>query len=142
MSEQSPFRQVVDDMTGGCGCACHTGLGYNAACSHCHPSEPTGPLPPEGGPMCCQEDTVAAHPADSAEALLREALERLVRASSTYVQSWVKGRDSEYAEAMKQARATLQASAPSPAATCPDCGKTQCQSVGHRAAAEGSEEME
>jgi hypothetical protein len=49
------------------------------------------------------------------EALLRVALDRLVRASSMYVQSWIKGRDNEYAEAMKQARAALQASAPSPA---------------------------
>jgi hypothetical protein len=32
---QTPFRQVVDDLTGGCGCACHTGLGYDSSCVHC-----------------------------------------------------------------------------------------------------------
>ncbi len=37
---KSPFREVVDEMTDGCGCACHTGLGYNTACEHCQP-EPT-----------------------------------------------------------------------------------------------------
>lgn len=39
MASDSPFRRVVDDLTDGCGCACHTGLGYNAACEHCWPSQ-------------------------------------------------------------------------------------------------------
>jgi hypothetical protein len=31
----STFRDVVDDLTGGCGCVCHTGTGYNTTCAHC-----------------------------------------------------------------------------------------------------------
>lgn len=31
------FRKVVDEVTDGCGCACHTGIGYKTACSHCLP---------------------------------------------------------------------------------------------------------
>jgi len=34
---ESPFQRVVDDLSGGCGCACHGGIGYNAACGHCVP---------------------------------------------------------------------------------------------------------
>ncbi len=37
MSDKTPFQRVVDDLTGGCGCGCHTGIGYNAACRHCQP---------------------------------------------------------------------------------------------------------
>ncbi len=35
--EKTPFQRVVDDLTGGCGCGCHTGIGYNTACRHCVP---------------------------------------------------------------------------------------------------------
>jgi len=36
MSEpKTPFQRVTDDLTGGCGCACHTGIGYRTACDHC-----------------------------------------------------------------------------------------------------------
>lgn len=40
---RSPFRDVTDDLTGDCGCACHTGVGYNTSCAHCLASqgEPT-----------------------------------------------------------------------------------------------------
>lgn len=34
-SPDSPFRKVVDDLTDGCGCACHTGTGYRTSCEHC-----------------------------------------------------------------------------------------------------------
>jgi cephalosporin hydroxylase len=34
---KTPFQQVTDDLTDGCGCACHTGVGYNSACGHCRP---------------------------------------------------------------------------------------------------------
>ncbi len=37
MSDKTPFQRVVDDLTDGCGCGCHTGIGYNAACRHCVP---------------------------------------------------------------------------------------------------------
>jgi hypothetical protein len=40
----SPFRQVVDDLTGGCGCGCHTGIGYNSSCEHCRPVSPPSEL--------------------------------------------------------------------------------------------------
>jgi hypothetical protein len=32
---ETPFQRVVDDLTDGCGCACHTGLGYRSSCEHC-----------------------------------------------------------------------------------------------------------
>lgn len=32
---RTPFQQVTDDVTGGCGCACHTGTGYRSSCDHC-----------------------------------------------------------------------------------------------------------
>jgi hypothetical protein len=35
MTTDSPFRRVIDDLTDGCGCCCHTGLGYRAGCEHC-----------------------------------------------------------------------------------------------------------
>lgn len=35
----SPFRDVTDDLTGGDGCACHTGIGHNTSCVHCEPSQ-------------------------------------------------------------------------------------------------------
>jgi hypothetical protein len=34
---KTPFERVVDDLSGGCGCACHTGTGYRTSCEHCHP---------------------------------------------------------------------------------------------------------
>jgi hypothetical protein len=37
---KSPFRAVTDELTGGDGCACHTGLGYNTSCQHCRPATP------------------------------------------------------------------------------------------------------
>ena len=37
MSDKSAFQKVVDDATDGCGCMCHTGLGYRSGCSHCAP---------------------------------------------------------------------------------------------------------
>lgn len=37
-TEKTPFEQVTDDLTGGCGCACHTGTGYRSACVHCTPT--------------------------------------------------------------------------------------------------------
>lgn len=45
MVKDSPFRDVVDDLTGGCGCACHTGTGYRTSCDHCRPMPQ--PHPPE-----------------------------------------------------------------------------------------------
>lgn len=35
---KSPFQKVVDDLTNGCGCACHTGTGYRSSCEHCFPA--------------------------------------------------------------------------------------------------------
>ena len=35
--DKTPFQRVVDDLTEGDGCACHTGTGYNSACRHCQP---------------------------------------------------------------------------------------------------------
>lgn len=34
---ETPFQRVVDDLSGGCGCACHTGTGYRTSCEHCQP---------------------------------------------------------------------------------------------------------
>lgn len=34
---KTPFQKVTDDLTGGCGCACHTGTGYRTSCEHCSP---------------------------------------------------------------------------------------------------------
>jgi hypothetical protein len=31
----SAFREMTDAFTDGCGCACHTGAGYNSSCDHC-----------------------------------------------------------------------------------------------------------
>jgi hypothetical protein len=33
--QPDPFRDVVDALTNGCGCACHTGIGYRSSCYHC-----------------------------------------------------------------------------------------------------------
>lgn len=35
---KTPFQRVVDDLTDGCGCACHTGTGYRSSCDHCWPA--------------------------------------------------------------------------------------------------------
>lgn len=32
---KTPFQRVVDELTDGCGCACHTGTGYRSSCAHC-----------------------------------------------------------------------------------------------------------
>lgn len=32
---KTPFQRVTDALTGGCGCACHTGTGYHTSCDHC-----------------------------------------------------------------------------------------------------------
>ena len=37
---KTPFQKVVDAMSGGCGCACHTGVGYRTSCEHCAQSAP------------------------------------------------------------------------------------------------------
>lgn len=50
-STDTPFRRVVDDLTEGCGCACHTGTGYNAACRHCQPQMYEA-VPPSDGCEC------------------------------------------------------------------------------------------
>jgi hypothetical protein len=34
---KTPFQRVVDELSGGCGCACHTGTGYRTSCEHCQP---------------------------------------------------------------------------------------------------------
>lgn len=33
----TPFQLAIDDLTHGCGCACHAGVGYRTACVHCAP---------------------------------------------------------------------------------------------------------
>lgn len=56
-----PFRAVVDDLTGGCGCACHTGIGYNTACAHCRPGLAAGEVVIEGRcPTCHRLDVARA----------------------------------------------------------------------------------
>jgi len=35
LGASSPFQKVTDDLTDGCGCACHTGTGYRSSCDHC-----------------------------------------------------------------------------------------------------------
>jgi RecJ-like exonuclease len=46
MSEaKTPFQRVTDDLTGGCGCGCHTGIGYRTACDHCAAVPETKPEP-------------------------------------------------------------------------------------------------
>lgn len=34
---ETAFERVVKEATGGCGCACHAGLGCATACEHCAP---------------------------------------------------------------------------------------------------------
>lgn len=51
---KSPFQRVVDELTDGCGCACHTGTGYRTSCEHCtvhwdkHGQMHRGPVPTPG----------------------------------------------------------------------------------------------
>lgn len=52
---ETPFRKVVDDLTGGCGCACHTGTGYRSSCVHCY----------SGGPGRSVVTTPGWHPAEN-----------------------------------------------------------------------------
>jgi hypothetical protein len=77
----SPFRKVVDDLTGGCGCACHTGIGYNAACGHCQAAAPTPAEPLPDGSLGITVETVGPNAPlvreQSAEPL---DVERLARA--------------------------------------------------------------
>ena len=125
MSE-SPFRRVVDDLTGGCGCACHTGIGYNTACSHCQP------------PSAHPEDS-ASLPAEStgqSEALLRDVLEAVDRLIDGPHQppTWLTSLTA-LDEVRKQARAALQASAspnasePLPPAEPRDCDHDDIEST-------------
>ncbi len=45
--EKTPFQKVVDDLTDGCGCACHTGTGYRTLCEHCRPDTEITSYEPE-----------------------------------------------------------------------------------------------
>jgi hypothetical protein len=39
--DRTPFQRVTDDLTGGCGCACHTGIGHRTSCEHCYRQVPS-----------------------------------------------------------------------------------------------------
>lgn len=65
---ETPFQRVVDEMTGGCGCACHTGTGYRSSCEHCWPS-----------PAAWQERALAA---EARARALEEALSEALRAGA------------------------------------------------------------
>lgn len=34
-ADKSAYQRVIDLVTDGCGCACHTGIGYRSSCEHC-----------------------------------------------------------------------------------------------------------
>lgn len=38
----SPFQKVIAELTGGCQCACHTGIGSSTSCEHCMQVTPKG----------------------------------------------------------------------------------------------------
>lgn len=47
-TRESPFRQAVRDASGvNCGCACHTGTGYDSACIHCQARQESPASEPE-----------------------------------------------------------------------------------------------
>lgn len=56
---KTPFQKVTDDLTGGCGCVCHTGTGYRTSCEHCYPAsspcDHTWSLPENAGVFRCMK---------------------------------------------------------------------------------------
>lgn len=76
---KSPFQRVVDDLSGGCGCACHTGTGYRTSCEHCQP---------DSSPV----RAATANPYN--EAMFKDALRR----------QYELGREDGYKEAVKMIR--------------------------------------
>jgi len=37
---KTDYQKITDELTDGCGCACHTGMGYKTGCSHCQMTTP------------------------------------------------------------------------------------------------------
>jgi hypothetical protein len=60
----SPFRAVTDELTGGDGCACHTGRGYNTTCSHCRPATEAPAFDHEADCDCPCHNQLAAIPSE------------------------------------------------------------------------------